>query len=830
MAQLKRFLPLALIVAGLAASLYSLTLFKDAPRYPYLVLSAPGNVDLVFLFSGRRDQASCERLATNVSNGVLAACPACRVREKKCLDALDERQRLLLSEKPLDVPSARLADGGVIAFLSRDARLALESCRESEKQATSQPASGRVVCHAPDTERSLPRSLPLFGRDGPGQGMGWIMLALGALALLFGLYLVNRLEELRAYLSALPRRVKRIVVLALDTALVPAALGTTVLVEYGTDWRDINGLTLMLVLAPLTAIPVFMAFGLYRAFIRYLDLRMLLTIVVSVTIATLLFVGILDLIRVESLKLEDIIVFWLVALLFVGGSRALAHAYLRPAAASDGASARVVIYGAGEAGAQLAASLRGRSELTPVAFVDDNPDLAGSLLYGVKVHPAAQLPALVRRLDVRQILLAIPSASKKQKRDIFDRIEHLGVRIRTIPRLSEIIEGRATIDDIEDVGVEDLFGRDPVPPVPSLLVRCIEGKTVLVTGAGGSIGSELCRQILSLAPKKLILVEMSEYALYAIHEELLARKRQFAFAAEIVAVLASVTHRGVLRGILAQHRVDTVYHAAAYKHVPLVEANPLEAIRNNVLGSLRAVEAAAAENIENFVLVSTDKAVRPANIMGATKRLAELLVQSMDGGARTRFCMVRFGNVLDSSGSVVPLFRRQIQEGGPVTVTHPDITRYFMTIPEAAQLVLQAGSMATGGDVFVLDMGNPVRIVDLARRMIRLSGHTVRDEENPSGEIEIRFTGLRPGEKLYEELLVDGNASRTEHPLIMRASESALPWPRLKPLLESIEEACNRLDEAKAVALLLSVVPLLARPEAAGGAPEPHPAPLKLVT
>ena len=829
---LKPFLPLLLVVLAAAAALGALSIFRTTLYYPSLQIRAPGDVEFAFLFNGRRNKASCERLTTNVANTVLAVCRDCTTTEKRCLESLEPRHRQLLSTEPLDVASARLPDGGVVTYQARDPKAALAVCRESERQASARMDVGRVVCYPPGAVRHLAAARDqLFGLS--RHALGLLLVAIGALALGMAGYLISRYEQLQDYFRSLPRSVKRLIMVGLDIVLLPAALLTALVVQHGGDWAQTDNLILMLLLSALIAIPVFMRLGMYRAVIRYLELRMALTVVISVTIAVLLFAGLLYLLGISGLEVEDAVVYWLVALLYTGGSRLAAREYLRQTSDTGAARDRAIIYGAGDAGAQLAMSLRSSSDLTVVAFVDDSPDLAGSVLYGIRVHPARQLPSLVKELGARQILLAMPSASRMRRKEIFDNAEALGLRIRTIPRLSDLIGGRASIDDIEDVGIEDLFGRDPVPPIPSLLVKCIEGKSVLVTGAGGSIGSELCRQILALAPKKLVLLEMSEYALYAIQEELLARKRQYAFTIEIVAVLASAGRRDLLRRIIAQHEVRTIYHAAAYKHVPLVEANPLEAIRNNVIGSLRCAEAALAERVETFVLVSTDKAVRPANIMGASKRMAELIMQAMVGNG-TRFCMVRFGNVLDSSGSVVPLFRRQIQEGGPVTVTHPDITRYFMTIPEAAQLVLQAGAMAKGGDVFVLDMGSPVKILDLARRMVRLSGFTVRDDQHPDGDIEVRFSGLRPGEKLYEEPLVDDNVSRTEHPLILRAMEEPLPWARLKPLLDSMEEAITRLDAAKAVSILLSAVPVSAPTEplhdAGAETSDRRPPPLKLVT
>lgn len=809
---LKRYLPALLIALAAVATLVAIAAFKSALYYPTVRITGPEQIDITFLFRGRSDKIRCETLTANVANSILSVCPMCQIKERACLDALGFQQRRMLSAEPLDLASSRMPDGGAITYQAASPGAALALCQASEKQASSLLQGGRVVCYPPKSVRPVLRTQEKFFA-GSNFYFGLLLLAVGGIAFGIACYLIARYEDLQAHLRSLPRSVKRMIMLGVDIALLPAALITALFVRHGKQWLELDGLPLMLMLAPMIAIPVFVKLGMYRAFIRYLELRMALTVFSSVSVVVLVLLGMLHLLGIDSLTMEDAIVYWLVALLYIGGSRMVAREYLRQPGDPDKAPDRVIIYGAGDAGAQLAISLKSHAGLTPVAFIDDNQDLAGSILYGIKVHPAGSLPTLIKELEIRQVLLATPSASKRQRKDIFDRLEHLGVRIRSIPDLSALIQGRAQISDIQDISIEELIGRDPVPPVPGLLLKCIEGKIVLVTGAGGSIGSELCRQILALAPRKLILLELSEYALYSIHEELAAHKEKFAFSAEIVPVLGSVISKNVLRRVLVQHQVNTIYHAAAYKHVPLVEANPLEGIRNNVIGSLRAAEAAIAEQVETFVLVSTDKAVRPANIMGASKRMAELIVQAIGSSGRTRCCMVRFGNVLDSSGSVVPLFRKQIQEGGPLTVTHPDVTRYFMTIPEAAQLVLQAGAMAKGGDVFVLDMGSPVKILDLARRMVHLSGGTVRDKEHPAGDIEIRFTGLRPGEKLYEELLITNSVSGTDHPLILRAIEEAVSWTPLRASVSAIEEACDQLEEAKAVSILLSIVPVSERAE-----------------
>jgi FlaA1/EpsC-like NDP-sugar epimerase len=802
----KHFLPYILLAVAIAAGIGAFSELRTQSYYPFIKIRAPDAVEIDFLFVGSRQRADCETIAGTVVNSILSVCPTCSIQTRICLDKLSPEQKSILSSEPLAIPSARMVNGSVTTYRSFNASAALSACKESERQSALRGNTGRVLCYPPLVARptSSTQEQPL---DLKRLLLGLFYLMVGGFAFCLGAYLIGRYEDLQNYLSSLPRKAKRLLMLGMDMSLIPTALVVALALEHGERWHEIDGLELSLALALLIAIPVFVKFGLYSAVIRYMEFRMTLALVASVTVMGLLFAGLLHILGITSVLLQDIVIFCLVALLLIGGSRVIAREYLRQARAESAPRERIVVYGAGSAGVQLAISLKTNQTLLPVAFIDDKRDLAGSSLYGIPIYPSSRLPMLVKDQGVQQVLLAIPSASRHRKREIYDRIEPLGVRVRTIPRLSALLEGKARISDIEDISIEELVGRDLVPPLPPLLSRCIENKTVLVTGAGGSIGAELCRQIIALSPRKLFLLESSEYALYSIHEELLNIARKYSFATTIVPILGSVTTARLLEHVLAEHEVNTIYHAAAYKHVPLLESNPLEGIRNNVLGSLNAAEAAIARGVDTFVLVSTDKAVRPANIMGASKRMAELIMQAIDDRGRTRFCMVRFGNVLDSSGSVVPLFRQQIRDGGPVTVTHPDITRYFMTIPEAAQLVLQAGAMAEGGDVFVLDMGSPVKILDLARRMIGLSGHTVRDENHPDGDIEIRFSGLRPGEKLYEELLIDGNkVSKTEHPLIMRAMEASLPWPALRKLLTSIEAACNRLDQEEAVALLTSAV------------------------
>ncbi|HFR8397842.1 TPA: polysaccharide biosynthesis protein, partial [Shigella sonnei] len=494
-------------------------------------------------------------------------------------------------------------------------------------------------------------------------------------------------------------------------------------------------------------------------------------------------------------------IYFLVLLLLTSGSRLLFRMILNYGVKG---SAPVLIYGAGESGRQLLPALMQAKEYFPVAFVDDNPRLHKAVIHGVTVYPSDKLSYLVDRYGIKKILLAMPSVSKSQRQKVITRLEHLPCEVLSIPGMVDLVEGRAQISNLKKVSIDDLLGRDPVAPDAKLMAENITGKAVMVTGAGGSIGSELCRQIVRYKPAKLVLFELSEYALYAIEKELSALCDKEVLNVPVIPLLGSVQRQNRLQMVMKSFGIQTVYHAAAYKHVPLVEHNVVEGVRNNVFGTLYCAESAIESGVETFVLISTDKAVRPTNTMGTTKRLAELVLQALSARqSQTRFCMVRFGNVLGSSGSVVPLFEKQIAQGGPVTLTHRDIIRYFMTIPEASQLVIQAGAMGHGGDVFVLDMGDPVKIYDLAKRMIRLSGLSVRDDKNPDGDIAIEVTGLRPGEKLYEELLIGDSVQGTSHPRIMTANEVMLPWQDLSLLLKELDQACHDFDHERIRSLLL---------------------------
>ena len=606
---------------------------------------------------------------------------------------------------------------------------------------------------------------------------------------------------------ALPRQTKRLIMVAADAVAIPFAFWAALVLKADSLNPTLDHKLDYFVAALISALAIFSLLGLYRAVIRFMGPKAMMTIALGVTLSVLLVIG-YDRVFAPpaAIPLSAFAIYWALALLYASGSRFIVR-YMFSRTRNGKAPARVAIYGAGDAGARLSSVLLGGPDFEPVVFIDDKKNLQGSSINGLRVHPPEILPNLVRSLEIHRILLAMPSASRRRRREVLTGLEQLGVHVQSLPHLTDIIAGRAHIDELRDVDVSDLLGRDAVPPNPRLFASCIRGKCVLVTGAGGSIGSELCRQILRLSPSRLVLFEMSELALYTIErelEELAIRER---LSVDVIPLLGNAHHRHRVREVLGAFNVQTVYHAAAYKHVPIVEHNVIEGVHNNVISTWYTAEAAIETGVETFVLISTDKAVNPANVMGATKRLAELVLQALqERTSNTRFCMVRFGNVLASSGSVVPLFQEQIRRGGPVTVTHPDVIRYFMTIPEAAQLVIQAGSMATGGDVFVLDMGRPVRIDDLARRMISLTGLTVRDANNPDGDIEIEYTGLRAAEKLFEELLIGSNVTGTDHPMILRAMEHRLAWQRMQQILNDLLVSLASFDCHRTLGLLTESV------------------------
>jgi len=595
---------------------------------------------------------------------------------------------------------------------------------------------------------------------------------------------------------AMPRVAKRLVVLALDTSLCFLTVWLAFYLRLG-EFVTLEGPPLHAALVSVViALPIFTISGFYRAIFRYTGWSALITVAKATAIYGLIYATIFTAIFIQGVPRTVGLIQPMLLLLTVGASRAVARFWLGGLYQSQlrlAALPKVLIYGAGTAGRQLAAAMANSQEMQVIGFLDDDGRLHGHLLNGLPIHNPDDLSGLVETKKITTVLLALPSIGRVRRNEIIASMLHARVSVRTLPSVTELAQGKVSTADVRELDIDDLLGRERITPNHILLARNISDKVVVVSGAGGSIGSELCRQIVNLGPAALLLVEQSEFALYEIHQELQARIGKTTI--RLVPLLASVRDEERMREIMATWKPDTVYHAAAYKHVPLVEHNPAEGIKNNVLGTLIAARAAAEQGVSLFVLVSTDKAVRPTNIMGASKRLAEMVLQAMAAGAPgTRFTMVRFGNVLGSSGSVVPKFRQQIRDGGPITLTHPDITRYFMTIPEAAELVIQAGAMARGGEVFVLDMGSPVKILDLARRMIELSGLTLRDDTNPEGDIAIAISGLRPGEKLYEELLIGNSPKATPHPKIMKANEDFLAWPELEKKLQALEIALNIND------------------------------------
>jgi FlaA1/EpsC-like NDP-sugar epimerase len=593
--------------------------------------------------------------------------------------------------------------------------------------------------------------------------------------------------------------------LVFDALIIPLLLWVAFSLRLKTLYLIPADQWILFLAAPLISIPVFIRLGLYRAVIRYLGQKALWTIVKSVTLTTLLWAVLAVIVTHYSGMPRSVLpIFWFLNIVAIGSVRLIIrHVYLRPTKGTG----RAIIWGAGSAGVQLAGALRYGRELVTVGFVDDDPRLHGQEIAGLRVFPPSAIAQLIDQYEVGDLLLAIPSADQQNRKRILRYLEPLPVHVRVVPGMKELIAGSVNIEDLREANIGDLLTRDEVEPVNELLIHNVLNKSVLVTGAGGSIGSEICRQLIQLNPTRLVMLDHSEHALYNVRQSLPPTH-----GVEVVALLGSVQDGALMLSVMQEYGIHTVYHAAAYKHVPIVEDNPVAGIKNNVFGTLAAAEAALSAHIETFVLISTDKAVRPSNTMGASKRVAELLVQAIQDDARnqgrikTRFETVRFGNVLESSGSVVPLFRQQIALGGPVTVTHPEVTRFLMSIPEAAGLVIQAGALGEGGDTFVLDMGAPIKINNLAKSMIQLAGYTVKDSDNPDGVIEIKYVGLRPGEKLHEELFITGNATATRHPKILRSEETSVKWTWLRPKLDSLKTAVEQLDKEKIEATLRALI------------------------
>ena len=591
----------------------------------------------------------------------------------------------------------------------------------------------------------------------------------------------------------LPRYQKRLVSVFVDSISLPFALWLALSLRLDVLYIPSSlSIVLVCVMTVFISIFAFARLGLYRAVIRYMSNHAMVAIIAGVVISAVVLSALGFLFNAPIPRSVPII-YASLALIFVGGSRMIARSLVHRKMMQP--KERVLIYGAGKSGLQLSSILFHGKTLQPVAFIDDDLSKQGSILNGLSVYSADKIEKVINKYGAKRVLLALGHAPRSARSKVIHSLEVHPVVVQTIPQINDVVSGKAKIEEIRDVEIEDLLGRDEVPADRSGLSDCISNKSVMVTGAGGSIGSELCRQIIKLNPSRLVLFELSEFALYQIEQEMSEYIHKKDLKTELHAVMGSVQKQHRMEVVMKSFSVETLYHAAAYKHVPLVEHNVIEGVRNNVFGTWYTAEAAIKAGVNTFVLVSTDKAVRPTNVMGASKRLSELVLQGLAQRQKaTRFCMVRFGNVLGSSGSVVPLFRRQIQEGGPITVTHPDITRYFMTIPEAALLVLQAGSMGKGGDVFLLDMGEQVKIADLAVKLIHLMGLEPKTHDNPEGDIEIKYTGLRPGEKLYEELLIADDPLPTVHPRIMKGRELSLSWPEVEEILSKIDQHCHLFD------------------------------------
>ena len=604
------------------------------------------------------------------------------------------------------------------------------------------------------------------------------------------------------HLLNVSRPVKRVISVSYDLIAIPFAIYLALALRHGTPLPPVDQAVLASAfVTTLITIGIFTKLGLYRAVVRFMTTKAFSTLAIGIAISatTLATVSFLT---TASIPRSSIIIYFFTAFSVLGTPRL----FIRSIVSQLGKNSAepVLIYGAGSQGIALSRALATNSLYRPCAFIDDSPQKQKTTIQGLRVLPPNAISEFVSTYEVKKVVLALGRTATAQRKRLIETLANEKLEVLTAPAMTDIVSGKAKIEEVREVEIEDLLGRESVAPSTDLLASNIQGKVVAVTGAGGSIGSELCRQVIAQKPLKLILIELNEFSLYAIEQELQQLNELNETDISVISILGSVQNQHRLTTIFQTFEVQTVYHAAAYKHVPMVEHNVVEGVRNNVFGTWYCAEAAITARVERFVLISTDKAVRPTNVMGASKRLAELVLQALASRqGDTLFCMVRFGNVLGSSGSVVPLFRRQIKEGGPITVTHPDIIRYFMTIPEASQLVIQAGAMGKGGDVFVLDMGEPVKIISLAKKMIKLSGLTERSIQNPSGDIEILYTGLRPGEKLYEELLIGDNVEGTDHPRIMTANEIMLSWPETHNLLNHLDKACHDFKVEDVVKLLL---------------------------
>ena len=613
---------------------------------------------------------------------------------------------------------------------------------------------------------------------------------------------VNKMKYFILNLLAMPRIFKQLLMLATDSVLLILVLLMSFSIRLGYLYFPTDNLFLVIYGAPLIGIIIFYMFGLYSSIVRYTGFKNIASVIQAVTIYALVWALICYVNNIVGVPRSVIFFNWMLSIIVISGIRIVASTVLAP---KNKIQNNIIIYGSGEFGLQLSSALKHSSKYRLVAFVDDNKAKSGRSINGTRVCSSKELSKLIKKFGVSEVFVTLSGISRKNRNKILEDLSIFPVKVSVLPGISELADGKVKVNDLREIDIKDLLGRESVSPNESLLRVKIMNKVVLVTGAGGSIGSELCRQIILLKPKKLILFELSEVALYQIEQELISLNIS---NIEIFPILGSIVDYKRMQAVLDYYKVQTIYHAAAYKHVPLVEYNQSSGVLNNAIGTRRIAEAAIASKVETFVLISTDKAVRPTSIMGASKRIAELILQAFSTlQYDTCFTMVRFGNVLDSSGSVIPLFKKQIRDGGPVTLTHPNVVRYFMTIPEAVELVIQSGAMADGGDVFVLDMGKPIKIYDLATKIIQLSGLKVKNKINADGDIEIKVIGLRPGEKLYEELLVGDSVKKTEHKLIMKAHEDMIDWNVLKPMLNDLERFANYGDQKKTRELIIKIVP-----------------------
>lgn len=787
-------------IGFVACAFFSVLAWIIPAKLYYPVISIQNDDLVTTVISRPAYSGACETSLQNQLQNIHTACPNCMTGNSSCSETLSDKQKLLISPAPLAQYSALLPNGFAI-YESSDPSIAQQACLQSERQAHAKDFL--VRCYAPNEARYLTDSKP-FAQTWTSHSI-WSALAFfcAVVSCVFFAKSYNQVIGVKAL--ALSRQKKQLLLLIFDVFILLASLYFSLAVRFESWLVPLEQLAYLAIIAPLVGVPIFWKFGLYNSVVRYIGLQAMATITQAVSLYTMVIVAWIAWSNLHPLPISVGLFHGIFALLLIGASRAIARQWLSQAntqGLTHKARKRAIIYGAGSAGVQLALALSQSREILPVAFVDDDVSLQGKQIAGLTVFAQGDLAGIVNAKQVSEVLLAIPSSSRATRNQIISELEKLPVQVRTLPGVAHLAQGKVKTSDLRDVEIEDLLGRDPVSPRIELLEANIKHKSVMVTGAGGSIGSELCRQIYILKPKLLVLYELNEFALYTIEQELLAI--QPFHLCKVVPILGSVTHAEKLDLVLKRFEINTVFHAAAYKHVPMVEKNPCAGAYNNILGTWHCAMAAQRTAVETFVLISTDKAVRPTNTMGTTKRVAELILQALNqvASSPTRFVMVRFGNVLGSSGSVLPVFKEQIRNGGPLTVTDPRIIRYFMTIPEAAQLVIQAGAMGEGGEVFVLDMGEPVQILELAKKMIHLSGLSVRDEMNTSGDIEILFTGLRPGEKLYEELLIGDNVSLTDHPRILKAHEHSLDYDKIRQLISEICMVCRQNDSA-ALRLLL---------------------------